>query len=104
MLISENLVFDYLERGDPSSNIKADWLIKGMIKETQCYLFLRNTDKTKGKEDRSNLTYCCCSFFPYSKIKYGLNARKMTIMKKNKLILSSHTNEILYENSKYTGY
>ena len=99
MLISENLVFDYLERGDPSSNSKADWLIK----ETQCYVFLRNTDKTKGKEDRSNLTYCCF-FPPYSKIKYGLNARKMTIMKKNKLILSSHTNEILYENPKYTGY
>ncbi len=94
-LRSDSLVFDYLDRADHCSNIKADWMIKGQALGEPCYLFLRSKEEQKKLKNRAQRDYFCLSFFPERGIEYGNNARSMNILYKQRINTETGERETL---------
>ena len=100
-LASENTVFDYMNRTDSGSNIKADWMIKGNLDTQLCYLFIEGYE-SKTKPNRKKDDYYCKSFFPDQGIAYGSYAKHTAILLKEKVNTETSKTETLYRRSTYS--
>ena len=82
-LDSENLIFKYNENVRLSSSIKSEYLLEGLADGATVYLFLGSRDGS----DMSN--QMCRTFFPKTTIDYSYGQPRYTLLKKEKVCVSS---------------
>lgn len=100
MLDNENLIFNYDYRINKASKIKADLLIQSSNGgQTITYIFSEKIEK-ECKDDVPKKVYCK-SIFPKNNIDYTLYQSKYTILKINKVCVSTKNVIKSYVNPNY---
>lgn len=80
MIDSNELVFRYLEKNNPYSKIKADFLLQNSIGNDEIFIFL--------DRDYSNKNiHFCRSIFSKEYIDYAKNQPRYTVLEKRKIII-----------------
>ena len=83
VLDNDNLIFKYNENVRVYSKIKSDYLLEGLVGDLSVYLFLGN----RNENDES--CQMCRTFFPKSTIDYSIGQPKYTLLRKEKIRVSS---------------
>ena len=91
LMDSDNLVFQYIEKNNPYSHIRADYLISGMHNNQEFYIFLT-------KEDSDN--YFATSFFPKGETSYTLRQPKWKVLYKEKMNLETSESILFFNHIK----
>ena len=89
LLDSNYLTFRYRPENNPASTIIAEYLLSVEFKSNDVYIFL---DK---KENAEN--YFCRSFFPKTNKDYTIGQTKYTLLRKEKITLSTGESVIQWE-------
>ena len=83
ILDSDQLIFKYNENVRVYSQIKSDYLLEGIADDLTVYLFLGSRNEN---DERSQM---CRTFFPKTSIDYSLGQPRYTLLKKEKVRVSS---------------
>ncbi|WP_294430074.1 PBECR4 domain-containing protein [uncultured Treponema sp.] len=90
-LDSNQLIFKYNENVRIYSQIKAEYLLEGILDAHTLYLFLGSREKLEEKQ-------MCRTFFPKTTIDYSCGQPRYTLLKKEKIRISDGT--VVYSYSK----